>query len=88
VRVGVSCAGDLPEPETAPRLCTKNPSKACVSGCTPLKYDTSANADCDSPVAISRFGRNPLRPPPARTARATWVKMSNEKPSPGCSSVP
>ena len=27
-------------------------------------------------------------PAPARTARATCVKMSNEKPSPGCSSEP
>ena len=33
-------------------------------------------------------GRTPPRPAPLRSARATWVKMSNEYPSPGCSSVP
>ncbi len=57
----------------APRLWTKKPSKACASGCTPLKYVTSANADWDSPAAMSTVGRIPLRPAPVRRARATWV---------------
>jgi hypothetical protein len=52
---------DERQPDRA-RLCTKKPSKACARGCTPLKYETSANADCDSPAAMSRFGRNPPRP--------------------------
>ncbi len=38
-----------------------------------VEVGDSANADCDSPAAIRRCGRSPLRPAPVRSARATWV---------------
>jgi len=32
-----------------------------------------ANADCDSPAAMTRFTRKPPSRAPDRMARATWV---------------
>ena len=47
-----------------------------------------AKADWDSPAAITFVTWRPPIPSPWRIARATWVKMSKEYPSPGMSSEP
>jgi hypothetical protein len=69
-----------------PRLCTRNASYTCATGCTAFTYVTMRNADCDSPIAITRRGRSfPSggTPPDSRSTCATWENMSYEKLSPG-----
>ncbi len=77
------------ETPDAGRPCTKNPSKSCAWGSTALIYVTRQAADCDSPDAKISDG---LRPTSGFSSlgscsnRPTWVKMSKDQASPGCSS--
>ncbi len=55
VAMTVCGASESAAPKAPPRLCTRKPSKTCAVGWTALMYVTMRNADCDSPMAMTRF---------------------------------